>query len=92
MICHRLSQPEVKVEEEKLRRHTEGRTVIGGLEKLNNLQGVLIKLLAHEQLLQNYPMWRSRLTLLQVCIPDAERPAESEALSAEVCIQRFGRA
>ncbi len=92
VICHRLSQPEVKVEEEKLRKHTEGRTVIGGLEKLNNLQGVLIKLLAHEQLLQNYPMWRSRLTLLQVCIPDAERPVESKALSEEVRVQRFGHA
>ena len=49
----------------RARLQLDGRIVIGGVEMLNVLQGPLLKLRAFEQLLQQYPTWRSRLTLLQ---------------------------
>eukprot|EP00967_Tisochrysis_lutea_P096418 scaffold141165_cov30-Tisochrysis_lutea.AAC.5 len=57
-------------------------------------QGAQIKLLAYEQLLANYAMWRPRLTMLQVCFPDRARPKLSAHVSAEnrAIVARIARA
>jgi len=54
------------------------------VEMLNALHGTALKLLAYEMLLKDYPMWRSRLTMVQVCFPDRYRPESSSAESAEI--------
>ena len=51
---------------------------------LNPLQGASLKLLAYEELLRNYPMWRSRLVMVQVCLPDPSRKEHSQAMSKEM--------
>ena len=50
---------------------------------LNPLQGAALKLLAYEQLLTDYPMWRERLAMVQVCFADQARPAQSKAYAVE---------
>jgi len=84
-MCYRLKMPEVLDEERAFRSRCElgDRTVIGGVEKLNALQGTALKLAAYELLLKNYPMWRSRLTLLQICLPERTNPDEATRQSAE---------
>ena len=83
---HRLRQQAVAETTAEMRRRYApvGRKVVGGLEMLNALQGADLKLLAYEELLSNYPMWRSRLTMLQVCFADRDRPAESAVYCATV--------
>jgi trehalose-6-phosphate synthase len=68
VLCHRLDLPEVQAHEARLRERCRvgERIVTGGVEMLNPLQGAQIKLLAYEKLLENYAMWRPRLTMLQV--------------------------
>jgi len=85
VICHRLKQPEIgrKLAALKQKYVVSGRKVIGGLEMLNPLQGAALKLLAYEQLLTDYPMWRERLAMVQVCFADQARPSQSKAYAAE---------
>lgn len=81
----RLRLPETAEHEGRLREQCKvgERIVVGGVEMLHPLQGAHIKLLAFQQLLENYPVWRKRLTLLQVCFPDKQRPEQSAQQSAE---------
>ncbi|KAL1519753.1 hypothetical protein AB1Y20_023261 [Prymnesium parvum] len=86
VLQHRLRQVETQQHRDDLlaKCKIKGRTVIGGVEMLNPLQGTLLKLLAYEMLLKDYPMWRSRLTMVQVCFPDKCRPRSSEMESTEI--------
>jgi trehalose 6-phosphate synthase/phosphatase len=65
---HRLRQPSLQAAAAALRDKyvPEGRKAIGGIEMLNQLQGADLKMLAYEELLNSYPIWRSKLTMLQV--------------------------
>ena len=51
---------------------------------LSRLHGTALKLLAYELLLRNYPTWRKRLTLVQVCFPYSHSPDESSEVSREI--------
>jgi trehalose 6-phosphate synthase/phosphatase len=92
VMLHRLRQSGVEQQVQAMRDAyglappgTKGaRKVIGGLEMLNVLQGAHLKLLAYEELLRSYPMWRARLCLVQVCMPDPARPDDSSRLSEEM--------
>ena len=55
------------------------RTVIGGLEMLNACRAHTSSCSAYEELLHSYPMWRSRLVMVQVCMPDPARSDQSRA-------------
>ena len=86
VTLQRLKSPEVenKLQELRARCKVSGRKVIGGIEMLNPLQGAALKLLAYEQLLADYPMWRTRLCMVQVCFADAARPEQSATYAAEM--------
>ena len=58
--------------------------MLGGCEMLSRLHGTALKLLAYELLLRNYPTWRKRLTLVQVCFPYNHSPDESSEESREI--------
>ena len=58
--------------------------MLGGCEMLSRLHGTALKLLAYELLLRNYPTWRKRLTLVQVCFPYSHSPDESSEVSREI--------
>lgn len=82
VTLHRLKQADVETKLTALRTrcNPENRKVIGGVEMLNPLQGASLKLLAYEELLKNYPMWRARLVMVQARstlrhTPTARRPS-----------------
>ena len=80
VIRHRLASSEMASSREAMLRsrpELKGRTLVGGVEHLNKQQGVALKLLAFEQLLTNYPLWRHKLSLLQVVafLPTLHEPA-----------------
>lgn len=77
----------------------KGRTVLGGVEWLSSMQGIAIKLMAFESLLENYPKYRGDVTLLQVGVPVIGRGSDVDADVAGACReialrirQRFGAA
>ena len=85
VIPHRLQLSDTAGFEARLRERcgAGARTILGGVEMLTPLQGSTLKLQAYELLLQNYPIWRRAVTMMQVCFADAARPDESAAHSAE---------
>lgn len=77
----------------------DGRVVLGGVEWLSSMQGIAIKLMAYEALLESYPKYRQAVTLLQVGVPVGARASDVGADVAGACReialrirQRFGGA
>eukprot|EP00002_Diphylleia_rotans_P016525 TRINITY_DN3217_c0_g1_i3.p1 TRINITY_DN3217_c0_g1~~TRINITY_DN3217_c0_g1_i3.p1 ORF type:complete len:930 (-),score=208.84 TRINITY_DN3217_c0_g1_i3:490-3279(-) len=54
---------------QQLSHKLKGCTVLSGVDTLERLKGVGLKLLAIEALLRDYPRYREKLVLIQVCIP-----------------------
>jgi trehalose-phosphatase len=65
--------------------HLRRRRLAVGVESLTRLDGIPLKMLAWESLLQKRPEWVQRAMLVQVCVWDAECLAESVAVWQEVC-------
>ncbi|EJK77054.1 hypothetical protein THAOC_01139, partial [Thalassiosira oceanica] len=66
---------------EALRKKHAGRSIISGIAVAQRLSGVSYKLLAFERLLIDYPVWHSRVVLLQRClIPGTRRVDEADTL------------
>jgi len=73
--------PMVKEEAQALQLKHEGRSIISGIAIAQRLSGVSYKLLAFERLLTDYPVWQSKVVLLQRClIPGARRVDEADTL------------
>eukprot|EP00002_Diphylleia_rotans_P010845 TRINITY_DN2145_c0_g1_i3.p1 TRINITY_DN2145_c0_g1~~TRINITY_DN2145_c0_g1_i3.p1 ORF type:complete len:564 (+),score=125.06 TRINITY_DN2145_c0_g1_i3:85-1776(+) len=60
-----------------------GRLILSGVDTLERLKGIGHKFLAMEALLRDYPRYRGRLVLIQVCMPRS-RSKESAPLGAEL--------
>ncbi|EED95365.1 trehalose-6-phosphate synthase, partial [Thalassiosira pseudonana CCMP1335] len=76
-----MSFPSVQDDAEALRQKHEGRTIIAGIDVAQRLSGVSLKLLAFERLLTDYPVWQSKVVLLQRClIPGNRRVDEADTL------------
>ncbi|KAL7543485.1 hypothetical protein ACHAXR_012780 [Thalassiosira sp. AJA248-18] len=76
-----LEFPSVKEEAAALQRKHSGRSIISGIAVAQRLSGVSYKLLAFERLLTDYPVWQSKVVLLQRClIPGARRVDEADTL------------
>eukprot|EP00004_Rigifila_ramosa_P013609 TRINITY_DN3030_c0_g1_i3.p1 TRINITY_DN3030_c0_g1~~TRINITY_DN3030_c0_g1_i3.p1 ORF type:complete len:687 (-),score=150.04 TRINITY_DN3030_c0_g1_i3:22-2082(-) len=71
---------------EKLSEEFKGCTVLLGVDNLDRLKGVGLKLLAMEALMRDYPRYRNHLCLIQVCIPRwlQNRDNRDAHLSAEL--------
>mmetsp|Transcript_10939 Transcript_10939/g.23726 ORF Transcript_10939/g.23726 Transcript_10939/m.23726 type:complete len:1323 (+) Transcript_10939:93-4061(+) len=66
---------------EALRKKHAGRSIISGIAVAQRLSGVSYKLLAFERLLIDYPVWHSKVVLLQRClIPGTRRVDEADTL------------
>ena len=66
---------------EALRKKHAGRSIISGIAVAQRLSGVSYKLLAFERLLSDYPVWHSKVVLLQRClIPGVRRVDEADTL------------
>ncbi|KAL7444630.1 hypothetical protein ACHAXH_008584 [Discostella pseudostelligera] len=91
-----LEYPSVKEEAKAIQQKHSGRTIISGIAVAERLSGVTYKLLAFERLLADYPIWQSKVVLLQRClISGARRVDEADTLSEVRSLvqrirQRFG--
>ena len=76
-----LDFPSVREDAEALQRKHEGRSIIAGIDVAQRLSGVSFKLLAFERLLTDYPVWQSKVVLLQRClIAGTRRVDEADTL------------
>lgn len=86
-----LEFPSVKEDAAALKRKHKGRSIISGIAVAQRLSGVSYKLLAFERLLTDYPVWQSKVVLLQRClIPGARRVDEADTLrEVRALVQRI---
>mmetsp|Transcript_44982 Transcript_44982/g.140907 ORF Transcript_44982/g.140907 Transcript_44982/m.140907 type:complete len:1068 (-) Transcript_44982:2259-5462(-) len=61
-----------------------GRTIISGYDPCERLQGVALKLLAFEKLMDDYPLWSDKVVLVQRCVKSGSRPGDEEYTSNEL--------
>jgi glucosylglycerol-phosphate synthase len=66
-----LAQPAVAAAVDRIGRELDGRKVVVCAERLDYVKGSLQKLVAFEQFLAQYPEWRERITLINICTPPA---------------------
>ena len=96
MVDAVLMLPSVQEGKAELRKKHEGRTIIGSMEIGQRLSGTAYKLLAYERLLQDYPVWQSRIVLVQrVLLPGSRKADEAKTtteirLIAKRIISKFG--
>lgn len=68
-----LESPSVTGETGALRKKHAGRDIISGIAVAQRLSGISYTLMAYERLLTDYPVWQSRVVLLQRCLIPGER-------------------
>jgi len=61
-----MSLPSVQSEVSSLVGRYQGRKIILGIDRLEKIRGLALKLLAYESFLHQYPQWRGRVVLVQV--------------------------
>eukprot|EP00574_Skeletonema_japonicum_P002749 CAMPEP_0201713144 /NCGR_PEP_ID=MMETSP0593-20130828/54_1 /ASSEMBLY_ACC=CAM_ASM_000672 /TAXON_ID=267983 /ORGANISM="Skeletonema japonicum, Strain CCMP2506" /LENGTH=1314 /DNA_ID=CAMNT_0048202233 /DNA_START=31 /DNA_END=3975 /DNA_ORIENTATION=- len=83
--------PSVEEESAMLKKKHEGRSIIAAIDVAQRLSGVSLKLLAFERLLTDYPVWQSKIVLLQRClIPATRRVDEADTLrEVRLLVQRI---
>jgi len=55
-----VAEPQVGLEVERLKEQFEGRRVMLGIDRLERIRGIPLKLLAFERFLEKYPEWRGK--------------------------------
>lgn len=74
----------VTVEERarQLKNRLKNRRIITGIDVAQGLSGISLKLIAFEKLLIDYPVWRSKVVLYQIClIPGSRKNDEIDTLA-----------
>eukprot|EP00638_Chattonella_subsalsa_P000169 CAMPEP_0117747192 /NCGR_PEP_ID=MMETSP0947-20121206/8366_1 /TAXON_ID=44440 /ORGANISM="Chattonella subsalsa, Strain CCMP2191" /LENGTH=1015 /DNA_ID=CAMNT_0005564601 /DNA_START=124 /DNA_END=3171 /DNA_ORIENTATION=+ len=86
-----LESPEYQEAKETMMVQQSDRTAIIGLDVLQRLSGVTLKLMAYEKLLKEYPIWRNRVVLIQWALIPGNRPADEDTSSrmAKELVQRI---
>ncbi len=79
-----LEYPSVKEEAKAIQRKHDGRSIISGIAVAERLSGVTFKLLAYERLLADYPIWQSKVVLLQRCLVSGARRVDEADTLCEV--------
>lgn len=79
MVDAALMLPSVTSGMEDLKKKHEGRIIIGAVDIGQRLSGTALKLLAYERLLKDYPVWQSRVVVVQrVMMPGSRKADEAE--------------
>jgi len=74
-----------------------GRSIIAGVDIAQRLSGITFKLLAFERLLTDYPVWQSKVVMVQRCLIPRSRAADEANTIREVRFlirriqEKFGR-
>lgn len=79
-----LAEPEMQLEVDKLRQQFAGRKVILGIDRLERIRGIPLKLLAFERFLATHPEWKGKVVLFQVGITASERGEDYPRTKREV--------
>lgn len=67
---------------ESIKLESRDRTIISGIDIAQGLSGVSLKLLAFERLLTDYPNWRDKVAMVQICmIPNNRKNDEADTLA-----------
>lgn len=84
-VVHRVvEQHPVQNEIFKLMTATKDKTVFGGIDRLERLKGVPLKLMAFERFLEQHPEFVGKVVLHQVCLAVRERHQDFESTSRQV--------
>ena len=84
MVDAALMLPSVQTGAEELRHKHQGRTIIGALDMGQRLSGTSLKLLAYERMLQDYPLWKSKVVMVQRLLLPGSRVKDEEVTTREV--------
>ena len=79
-----LNTKSIKDAAEQLQNAHPGRTIISGIDIAQGLSGVSLKLLAFEKLLHDYPNWRDKVVMIQICIIPSNRKSDEADTIAHV--------
>jgi len=82
MVDAVMKLPSVNAGIHSLKEKHEGRSIICGCDIGQRLQGVSLKLLAFELLLRDYPVWQSKVVMVQrILLPGTRKDDEAQTVS-----------
>ncbi|MCS6925799.1 MAG: alpha,alpha-trehalose-phosphate synthase (UDP-forming) [Candidatus Binatia bacterium] len=67
---------QAEMQSKRLRRSVRGRRIVLGVDRLDYTKGIPERLLAFERLLERYPAWQRRVSLIQISAPSRTRVPE----------------
>ncbi|OAY78691.1 alpha,alpha-trehalose-phosphate synthase [UDP-forming] 1 [Ananas comosus] len=79
-----LDHPTVKERIKELKQRFEGRKVMLGVDRLDMIKGIPQKILAFEKFLEENPLWRDKVVLLQIAVPTRTDVPEYQKLTSQV--------
>ncbi|KAL2494645.1 hypothetical protein Fot_38402 [Forsythia ovata] len=79
-----LELPQVKDHIKELRDRFSGRMVMLGVDRLDMIKGIPQKILAFEKFLEENPIWRDKVVLVQIAVPTRTDVPEYQKLSCQV--------
>ncbi|KAL3522595.1 hypothetical protein ACH5RR_015429 [Cinchona calisaya] len=79
-----LELPEVKDHIRELKERFAGRKVMLGVDRLDMIKGIPQKILAFEKFLEENPVWRDKVVLLQIAVPTRTDVPEYQKLTCQV--------
>ncbi|GKY96224.1 hypothetical protein MPSEU_000582300 [Mayamaea pseudoterrestris] len=84
MVDVALMLPTVAEGKKASKKKHDGRIIIGGVDIGQRLSGVALKFLAYERLLQDYPVWQSKVVMVQRVLLPGSRKVDEKATIAEL--------
>ncbi|KAG0485014.1 hypothetical protein HPP92_009093 [Vanilla planifolia] len=79
-----LELPAVKEHINELTHRFAGRKVMLGVDRLDMIKGIPQKILAFEKFLEENPIWRDKVVLLQIAVPTRTDVPEYQKLTSQV--------
>ncbi|KAM7257094.1 hypothetical protein ACFE04_012835 [Oxalis oulophora] len=79
-----LELPQVQSHMKELNERFAGRMVMLGVDRLDMIKGIPQKILAFEKFLEENPMWRDKVVLLQIAVPTRTDVPEYQKLTSQV--------
>ncbi|KAL8141303.1 hypothetical protein V2J09_007324 [Rumex salicifolius] len=79
-----LELPQVQEHVKELKKRFSGRKVMLGVDRLDMIKGIPQKLLAFEKFLEENPIWRDKVVLLQIAVPTRTDVPEYQKLTSQV--------
>ncbi|KAJ0986443.1 hypothetical protein J5N97_004799 [Dioscorea zingiberensis] len=79
-----LELPTVKEHISELKKRFAGRKVMLGVDRLDMIKGIPQKILAFEKFLEENPLWRDKVVLLQIAVPTRTDVPEYQKLTSQV--------